>query len=102
MFVAIRRYSGGDPSLFDDLKDKLQSDFIPKVKTLPGFSAYYCVRTGADTLATVSVFETPEGEKQSNQLALEFVKRNFPDSPVERITLDEGISVAEEHAGVPA
>jgi hypothetical protein len=97
MHVAIRRYSA-DPTIFNDLMDKLNTDFVPQIKRIPGFSAYYAIKTSLETLATVSVFESEEGEKASNKLAIEFVKKNYPNMKVQRVTLDEGASIIELHA----
>lgn len=101
MHVAIRRYSL-DPDVYRDLKVLLETDFLPHLRHVEGFISYYAVYTGADTLDTVSVFETKEGERESTRLAAEFVKRNYPDKAIKRLNLDEGPCIVEHHAAVPA
>jgi hypothetical protein len=98
MYVAVRRYTG-DPDIYNDLKEKIESELIPQFRTIPGFSAYYAIDTGGGSLATVSVFGTLEGEKKSTALAAEFVKKNYGNK-VQRITVDEGVCIVEQHAGV--
>ncbi len=101
MHVAIRRYSV-DPEVFRDLKARLEADYVPGLKHVNGFISYYAVTTGSETLDTISIFETKEGERKSTELAEEFVKRNYPDRRIARVTLDEGPCIVEHHAPVPA
>jgi hypothetical protein len=101
MHVAVRRYAV-DPDLFSDLKERLDADFIPQLKGVDGFISYYAVASGPETLDTISVFETRDGERKSTELAMDFVNRNYPNKRVERVTLDEGPCIAEYHARVPA
>jgi hypothetical protein len=97
MHIAVRRYSV-DPSVYDTLKERLESDFIPQLKHVNGFIAYYAVMSGRDTLDTISVFETQEGERKSTELAMEFVRRNYPNQRIERISLEEGPCIASRVA----
>lgn len=99
MHVAIRRYTV-DPDVYRDLKDRLETDFVPHLKHVDGFISYYAVNTGADTLDTVSVFETKEGERESTRLATDFVRRNYPDKAIERVNLDEGPCIVAHHTAV--
>lgn len=101
MHVAIRRYSL-EPDVYADLKARLEADFVPQLKHIPGFISYYAVATSAQTLDTISVFETKEGERQSTELAVDFVQRNYPGKRIERVTLDEGPCLVEHHAPVHA
>ncbi len=96
MHVAIRRYTV-EPEIYRDLKDRLEDDFVPRLKHVSGFVGYYAIKTGSDTLDTVSVFETEAGEKESNELAVEFVKRNYPQMKIKRVSLDEGACIIEHH-----
>jgi hypothetical protein len=96
MHVAIRRYTS-DPEIFRDLQERLESDFVPHLKHIDGFISYYAIPTGPDTLSTVSVFETKEGERESTELATNFIKRNWPGLRVDRVSLDEGPCLVEHH-----
>lgn len=99
MNVAIRRYTS-DPEIIAKLKAALEEHFLPEISRVPGFSAYYAVDCGNGDIATISVFETREGEQHSMRLAQEFVKKYFPDS-VSRMGADEGVCIAERHAPLP-
>ena len=101
MHVAIRRYSH-DPEVQKDLKERLEADFVPGLRSVDGFVSYYAVSIGPESLVTISVFESKEGERESTQLATEFIQRNYPNRKVDRIGLDEGPCVVEHHAAVPA
>lgn len=97
MHVAVRRYSV-DPEVHQDLKTRIEADFFPKLRHVDGFVSYYAVNTGPETLTTISIFETKEGERKSTELAADFVKRNYPNKLVERLSVDEGACIVEHHA----
>ncbi|MBV8639711.1 MAG: hypothetical protein JO322_16645 [Candidatus Eremiobacteraeota bacterium] len=97
MNVAVRRYSS-DPIIFNTLKDRLEDDFVPKLKQISGFIAYYAIKTGPDTLCTVSVFETEAGERESTQLSGEFVAHNYAAIKTERLSVDEGVCIVQHRA----
>src|SRR5947207_13096676 len=48
------------------------------IRKSPGFGAYYAVRTGADTLATITVCDSQAGTEESSRLAREWVQQNVP------------------------
>ena len=94
MFIAIRRYTTNDVST-DDLKSSLDRNFLPKVGEVPGFVAYYAIDSGANQIATVSIFETREGEQASTKLAAEFIALHFQ-GKVNRVSLDEGHTLVDK------
>ena len=49
------------------------------ISKLNGFDAYYVIRSGDVTLATVSVFNDRAAADQSNQTAANWVKANAAD-----------------------
>ena len=49
------------------------------ISKINGFNAYYVVKAGEDTLATVSVFTDKSGAVLSNQAAARWVKENAAD-----------------------
>lgn len=100
MNVAIRRYTG-DPSKVSELKSRIESQFVPDLMKIPGFRAYYVVDCGGGNVATISVFETAAGERESTREAVEFVKK-YESENFQRISLDEGTAIIEHHSGVPA
>jgi len=97
MHVAVRRYRA-DPLIFNTLKARLEDEFVPKLKHIPGYVAYYAIKTGTDTLCTVSIFETQQGERASTQLSGEFVAQNYSTIKTERLSVDEGTCIVEHRA----
>ncbi len=100
MHVAVRRYTA-DPIIFTTLKSRLEDDFVPKLKQIAGFVAYYAVKTGPEALCTVSIFETQEGERASTLLSGEFVAQNYSTIKTERLSVDEGTCIVEHRASAP-
>jgi len=93
MFIAVRRYTSTGLTN-DELKSSLEKEFLPKVSGVPGFQGYYAVSTGKDQIATVSIFESEEGEKESTRLAAEYVTEHLQ-GKLTRVSLDEGPTIAE-------
>ena len=75
MHGVVRRYRGAS-ALTDALAGRSQEvrDLIGGV---PGFVAYYAVRSG-DELATVTVCEDRAGTRESSRRAAEWVRQNLP------------------------
>jgi hypothetical protein len=80
MYTAIRRYTVA-PGRFPEIARRAESTFLPVVRSLPGFVAYFLVdggqENGRDVLATVSVFETKEGLDESVRRAALWVRENL-------------------------
>jgi hypothetical protein len=78
MYATIRRYATKDPSsaknLFTGLKQRIEDNFVPRLQDVPGFHCYYAVNADDRELVTVSIFETPDGAKESTRRAAEFVR----------------------------
>lgn len=96
MHVAIRRYET-DASVMPEIKEKVETIFLPEISRIRGFVAYYAVNCGDGDLATVSVFETEEGTRESTRLSGEFAKKYFADK-THRLSVDEGELLVERHA----
>ena len=47
---------------------------VPLIKGIPGLVAYYLVNTDHGTMTSVSVFETQEGQVESNRVAASWVE----------------------------
>ena len=74
MHVAIRIYD--DVKSPDEAAAKVQSDFLPIISAIPGFSEYYAVRTGDTTMASVSVFKNKPAD-ESVQAATKWIQQNM-------------------------
>jgi len=80
MHVSVRRYK--DVADLKAFVRDVEIDFVPKLKSLPGFVAYYAVEEGSDSLTTISVFSTAAMAEDSNMVAADWVKNRAPDTPM--------------------
>jgi hypothetical protein len=71
MYATIRRYKTSSGA---EVARKVKEEFIPLISEVPDFLAYYVIDTGEGVLASVSVFETKEGEEESNRTAADWVE----------------------------
>lgn len=101
MYAAIRRYHT-DPASVDEITRRINEGFIPRIKDVEGFLAYYVVDAGAGEIATVSVFEDQAGAEESTRSAADWVRQNLaellPDPP-EVMTGEVGAYEAASAAG---
>jgi hypothetical protein len=84
MHIAIRHYHT-DPASVDEITRRVNEGFIPRIKDVEGFLAYYVVDAGAGEVSTVSVFEDQAGAEESTRVAADWVRQNLaellPDPP---------------------
>ena len=73
MYTTIRTYAGS-PGLADALAARA-SEVEELISTIPGFQAYYLVRT-AEGCATISVFDSASGADESSRRAAEWLREN--------------------------
>jgi hypothetical protein len=74
MYAAVRRYDGvTDPG--EDSR-RVREGFVPLLKDMPGFVAYYEIDAGNGVMVTISVFEDQAGEEASTERAAEWVREN--------------------------
>ena len=69
MFTSVRRHWVQHP---DEVTRRVQEEFVPRIKEIPGFTGYYIVRGEDGELVSISVFETWEGAEASNRLSREW------------------------------
>jgi heme-degrading monooxygenase HmoA len=75
MFTSIRKYYVGRGSA-EDLARRVQDSFVPMLRQMPGFKAYYLLDGGPDVLITISVFESADAAFASNTAAADWVRNN--------------------------
>jgi hypothetical protein len=73
MYGTIRRYRVSNPKAFSD---KVNAEFINIVRKVPGFVSYVAIDEGNGSWASVGLFTTEEGVKQSDRLAAEWVAKS--------------------------
>jgi glutamate dehydrogenase/leucine dehydrogenase len=75
MYAVVRRYKGAT-ALFDELA-KREQDIRVIVQGVPGFVAYYLVRSG-DGGATITICQDQTGTAESTRRAADFIRQNVP------------------------
>ena len=86
MHTVIRNYAGA-PGLADDLR-KRSKDIETEISSVPGFIAYYLVKT-AEGAASVTVCDEKSGCDESTKRATNWLRQNMPNlklSPPQVIT----------------
>ncbi|MFD7877910.1 hypothetical protein ACFV5G_28080 [Streptomyces sp. NPDC059766] len=94
MYAAVRRYEGvTDPAEAARLVDE---GFVPLMRQVPGFVAYYWIDAGDGVMVSTSVFQDRSGADESNSRAADFVRDRLapllPNPP--RVTAGEVVAHA--------
>ncbi len=76
VFASVRVYDGVNPADQDDIVRLTSEGFLPIMRGSDGFVGYYLLPAG-DTLAAVSLFDSPEQASASNEKARDFVAENL-------------------------
>jgi hypothetical protein len=75
MGVTVPRYEGiSDPS---EVARIVSERWLPIIRDIPGFVAYYWVDAGDGVMISTSVFENSSGEEESNWKAGQFVAEHL-------------------------
>ncbi|MFD5656305.1 hypothetical protein [Streptomyces hirsutus] len=75
MYAAIRRYEGvTDPAAAGRL---VNEGFVPLMRQVSGFVAYYWVDAGDGVMVSTSVFQDRAGAEESVSKAADFVRDNL-------------------------
>lgn len=75
MYAAVRRYEGvTDPA---EAGRRVNEGFVPLIRRVPGFVAYYWVDAGDRVMVSTSVFEDQAGAEESTKRAEDFVQENL-------------------------
>lgn len=75
MYAAVRRYEGvNDPTEAGRL---VKEGFVPLLRQVSGFVAYYWVDAGDGVMVSTSVFQDRAGAEESVSRAAEFVRENL-------------------------
>ncbi|GAA2236682.1 MULTISPECIES: hypothetical protein [Kitasatospora] len=75
MYAAVRRYEGVvDPA---EVGRRVSQGFVPLLRQVPGFVAYYWLDAGDGVMVSTSVFEDQTGAEESIKRAADFVRDNL-------------------------
>jgi len=94
MYAEIRKYNSNS---VDEVISRAEQGFAPLISAHAGFKAYYILKEGANTLASISIFETQAEARESNRLAADWVKENLAALLPQPPEITEGeVKLAEE------
>ncbi|ATZ22288.1 hypothetical protein SLAV_01820 [Streptomyces lavendulae subsp. lavendulae] len=75
MYAVVRRYERvSDPA---EAGRRVDEGFVPLLRQVPGFVAYYWVDAGGGVMLSMSVFEDQAGAEASIKRAADFVRDNL-------------------------
>ncbi|MEU7060661.1 hypothetical protein [Streptomyces sp. NPDC046197] len=75
MYAAIRRYEGvTDPA---EAARLVKEGFVPLMRQIPGFVAYYWLDAGNSVMVSTSVFQDKAGADESISRASDYVRDNL-------------------------
>ncbi len=70
MYGVIRKYRTTD---IQELSRRVQDEFVPTVRGVPGFVAYYVIDGGDGSVASITLCETSAGVEESTSRAAQWV-----------------------------
>jgi len=76
MFAVVRRYQF-DPSKKAEIDKKVKEGFVPHLKRIPGFVAYYWLTNDEGRGSSMSVFQDKAGAEESLKIAADWVAKNL-------------------------
>jgi hypothetical protein len=56
----------------------VKEGFVPLIRQVPGFVAFYLVDAGSTIVVSTSIFETQAGAEESNRRAADNVRQKMP------------------------
>ncbi|WP_275461474.1 hypothetical protein [Streptomyces noursei] len=75
MYAAIRRYEGvTNPA---EAARLVNEGFVPLMRQLPGFVAYYWIDAGNGVMISTSIFQNQASAEESVSTAADFVQHNL-------------------------
>jgi hypothetical protein len=99
MYATVRRYEGvSDPT---EAARHINEGFLPIIREVPGFVAYYWVDAGDGVMISTSVFEDQSGAEETTNRAADYVQQNMtsilPNPP--QITAGEVVAFEAPSSG---
>ena len=76
MYAVVRRYRF-DPKSSQEIDRQVKEGFVPLIRKMPGFVAYYWLDTGKGTGASLSVFKDKAGADESTLLAADDARQHL-------------------------
>ena len=76
---AVTRHYTFDPDSRPQISRSVREAFLPFIREVPGFVAYYWIETGPGSATSVTVFDDPARAEASTSLALGFALAEMGD-----------------------
>jgi hypothetical protein len=83
VYAMIRRYTA-DRDVIDEIAHRVDTEFAETISAEPGFVDYQVVDCGNGTLCSITMFDSEDGARRSNQLAAQWVEESLSDLRLER------------------
>jgi hypothetical protein len=103
VFISIRKYR--NVKSVDEVRRRVEQEFVPVLKQNHGFQGYYlvdCVCPESGNIVTaISMFDNWDAALASNDAAKNFIKKRLADmlpEPAEAVGGEVVLSVSEQHA----
>jgi len=96
MYTAIRSYTTSDSA---ELAKRVQEEFLPLVRDVPGFIGYYVVDAGDGRIASITVAEDEAGVEESTKRAASWVQERLAELVTSGPDVLAGDTVVAESAG---
>ena len=74
MHATIRRYEAVDQSRTSELVTKVETNLVPRLSQLPGFTGYHLVDAGNGVMTSIGFFDTAAHAEESTRVASEWVR----------------------------
>jgi hypothetical protein len=100
----VRRYLVDDREI-DEVAHRVDTEFAETISREPGFVDYQVINCGDGSICSITIFDTEEGARRSNQMAAEWVEESLTDVRLERTAAFGGevmVSRAEKAVLEPA
>ena len=94
MYVTVHTYTIGSGNQLD-LGREAQG-LLDEVASIAGFRAYYMVDGGDSVIASVAVFDTPEGMEECDRRAARFAEEGFTKFQLSDVSVTEGPVLASQ------
>jgi hypothetical protein len=96
MYTAIRTYTMSDTA---EMAKRVQEEFLPLVRDVPGFVGYYVVDAGDGRVASITVAEDQAGIEESSKRAASWVRERLAELVTSGPDVLAGDTVVSETAG---
>jgi len=73
MYISIRKYQTTD---VEEISRRAEESFLPMLRQLPGFIAFYIVDSGEGWVSSISMFNDRLGAENSTRLAADWLIDN--------------------------